>query len=193
MMLIWTLLTFLLGSLPFSVWVGKLGLHKEIRDYGDQNPGATNVLRAGGLPWFVLALALDVSKAAVPVGLAYQIFGWHGWEIVPIALAAPFGHAFSPFLQWRGGKAVATLLGVWIGLTLWVVPLLGISLLVLLVLTLTPHGWTVLFTLLTVAVFVGVWLQNPILLAVAIGHIALMAWTHRDDLQQWPRLRWRKK
>lgn len=189
MVFIWTLLTFLLGSLPFSVWVGQWGLRKEIRAYGDHNPGATNVLRAGGKAWFGLALALDISKAAVPVGLAYQIFGWQGWEILPIALAAPLGHAISPFLRWRGGKAVAALLGVWIGLTLWVVPLLGIPVLVLLALILAPHGWAVLLTLLVVAGFVGMWLHSPILLAVAIGHIALMAWTHQSELRQRPRLK----
>ena len=193
MVFIWTLLTFLLGALPFSVWVGQWGLRKEIRDYGDKNPGATNVFRAGGFTWFGLALALDVSKAAVPVGLAYQIFGWQGWEILPIALAAPLGHAFSPFLQWRGGKAVATVLGAWIGLTLWVVPLLGIPVLALLALLLAPHGWAVLFTLLTVAAFVGGWLQNPVFLAIALGHAALMAWTHGDELRQRPGLRQRKK
>lgn len=193
MTLLWTLLTFLLGALPFSVWVGQWGLGKNIRSYGDQNPGATNVLRAGGAAWFGLALALDISKAAVPVGLAYQVFGWHGWEIVPIALAAPLGHAFSPFLGWRGGKAVAALLGAWIGLTLWVVPLLGIPVLVLLALLLTPHGWAVLLTMLTVAVFVGIWRQNPVFLAVAITHIALMVWTHRGDLRQRPKLRQKKK
>ncbi|MEM7115198.1 MAG: glycerol-3-phosphate acyltransferase [Chloroflexota bacterium] len=185
---LWTLLAFLLGALPFSVWVGQLALGKEIRDYGDKNPGATNVLRAGNPVWFGLALALDISKAAAPVGLAYQIFGWQGWEIVPIALAPLLGHAFSPFLNWRGGKAIATTLGVWIGLTIWIVPLVGIILLVALSLTLRPHGWSMLTTMIGVLLFLIFVVGNPVLTAVCLTHIALIIWTHREDLQQRPKL-----
>ena len=112
MFILWSLFGFLLGSLPFSVWIGQFILKKDIRDYGDHNPGATNVLRAGGFPPYALALALDISKGAIPVGLAYQVFSIQDWQILPIALAPPLGHAFSPFLNWRGGKAIAAIGGV---------------------------------------------------------------------------------
>lgn len=186
MPLFWIFFTFFLGALPFSVWVGKLALGKEIRNYGDKNPGATNVLRAGNPVWFGLALALDISKAAAPVGLAYQIFGWTGWEIVPIAAAPLLGHAFSPFLSWRGGKAIATTLGAWIGLTIWTVPLVGIVLLIVLSLTLRPHGWSTLLTMLGVLLFLIFAVGNPVLTVVCFAHIAIIIWTHREDLQQKP-------
>ena len=67
--LIFTLLGFLLGALPFSVWIGRFGLQRDIMKVGDGNPGATNVLRAGGFLWFSLALMLDIGKGALPVGL----------------------------------------------------------------------------------------------------------------------------
>ena len=62
-------LAFALGSLPFSVWLGYAFMRKDVRRYGDHNPGATNVFRAGNRLVGLLALMLDISKAAVPVGI----------------------------------------------------------------------------------------------------------------------------
>ena len=113
-----TIFAYLFGALPFSVWIGRFLLKVDIREFGDGNPGATNVLRAGGILPFSLALALDITKGAFPVGLSYYILGIQDWRIIPISLAASLGHSFSPFLGWQGGKAIATTFGVMSGLTL---------------------------------------------------------------------------
>ena len=160
--LFWTISGFLLGSIPFSPLIGRLALRKDIQQVGDQNPGATNVLRSGGFLWFSLALFLDISKGALPVGLAYQVFNMQGWAAVPIALAPSLGHAFSPFLGWRGGKAIAATFGVWVGLTIWTMPLLSLVSLIIFSLLLTPSGWAVMLTLgvMLVALVFGV--QDPV-------------------------------
>lgn len=189
MTLLWTLLTFFVGALPLSVWIGRYGLKKEITQYGDGNPGATNVLRAGGYAWFALALMLDISKGAAPVGLAYYVFGWQDWRIVPISLAAPLGHALSPFLNWRGGKSIATALGVWIGVTLWQIPLVGVVALSLIALFITPSGWAVMGALVVILAAILLWLQAPLLAGVWLLQTALLIWNHRADLAQRPRLR----
>ena len=125
--LLWALIGFFSGALPFSVWVAKMALGKDIRHYGDGNPGAFNVFRAGGRGWGWLAILLDGLKGAIPVGLANFWIGFEGWSLVWIAFAPVLGHAFSPFLRFRGGKALAVTFGIWTGLTLWVVPtILGI-------------------------------------------------------------------
>lgn len=93
---LWFCFAFFCGSLPFSVWLGRLFAHQDIRKFGDGNPGATNVLRAGGKVVGLLAYILDVSKGALPVGLAYQNFHLDGYWMCLIALAPSFGHAFSP-------------------------------------------------------------------------------------------------
>ena len=84
---IWTLLAFLSGAVPYSVligrWVGKV----DIRTVGDHNPGATNVMRALDKRWFAAAFLLDTLKGAVPVGLAWFVFHIVGWGILPVALA----------------------------------------------------------------------------------------------------------
>ena len=189
MALILSLAGFLLGSLPFSIWLGRLVAGRDIRAYGDHNPGATNVLRAAGFVPFSLALFLDISKGALPVGLAYQVLGIQDWWIVPIALAPPLGHAFSPFLKWQGGKAIAATFGAWIGLTIWIIPLAGLILLVAWSLLLRPSGWAVLLTLVGLLLFLLIWNPLPVFIATLAGQAVLLIWKHREDLAQRPELR----
>lgn len=118
----WILLSFLAGSLPFSFWIGRLAMQEDIRQYGDGNPGAFNVFRAGGKVWGWLAILLDGLKGAVPVGIAHFVYGLDGWVLVLTALAPVLGHAYSPFLGFRGGKALAVTFGSWAGLSLWIGP-----------------------------------------------------------------------
>ena len=113
---------------------------EDIRNYGDRNPGATNVLRAGNRAGLLLAMVLDISKGALIVGLAYQVWGIQDWRIVPITLAPVAGHAFSPFLAGKGGKALATVFGVWIGLSIWSLSLAALGFLVFWRLIVRPPG-----------------------------------------------------
>ncbi len=153
----------------------------------------TNVLRVAGPGWFILAMALDISKAAAPVGLAYQIFGWRGWPMALIAMAPPLGHAFSPFLGGKGGKAIAPVFGAMIGLTIWTTPLVAVASVVLYLRLLRPNGWAVVLALLTVLVYLLAFRPDLLLIAVTIGQLALLAYTHRADLTHRPALRRRQK
>ncbi len=114
----WTLVGFLSGSIPFSYLIVRIFLSLDIRDYGDRNPGAGNAWRLGGWPIGLPSVILDISKGAVPVGIAHYIYGISGWALVLPALAPIFGHAFSPFLGFKGGKCVAVTFGVWFILTM---------------------------------------------------------------------------
>lgn len=191
--LLWIGLSFVIGALPLSVWIGRLA-GQDIRQYGDGNPGATNVLRAAGWLWFIIALMADISKAAVPVGLAYVTFGWHDWLIIPIALAPSLGHTFSPFLKWRGGKALATMLGAWIGLTIWVVPAVALSALLIFVGLIKGEIWALLLTLITTAVFIIFFYSDTQIFWLIIAlQILLVIWTHRPGLATRPQWRlWAK-
>jgi glycerol-3-phosphate acyltransferase PlsY len=120
--LAWIIAGLALGSLPFSVWIGKIFLRKDIREYGDGSPGATNVARAGSKSLYVIAALLDAFKGTVPVWLAQMLSGASGWDLAAIAVAPVLGHAFSPFLKFRGGMGVATTFGEWLGLTGWLGP-----------------------------------------------------------------------
>lgn len=103
---------FLLGACPFSVIVGRLFLRKDIRDYGDGNPGAANVFRAGGTRIGYFAVLLDIAKGVPFVLLAHFTFDLSNMAVVLIGLCAVLGHAFSPFLGFHGGKAIAVTFGV---------------------------------------------------------------------------------
>jgi glycerol-3-phosphate acyltransferase PlsY len=107
---------FWLGACPFSVWIGRWLLGKEIRDYGDGNPGAANVLRAGGRKAFVLAIILDIAKGVPFVILAHSFFGLPQPIVLAIGLCPILGHAFSPLLRFKGGKAIGVTIGVLVAL-----------------------------------------------------------------------------
>lgn len=201
-MLAWTVIGFAAGALPFSVWIGRLALQKDITQFGDANPGATNVLRAGGRGWAALALALDTLKAALPISLAYYVVGIADWRLVPVALAPVYGHAFSPLLRFHGGKAVAATLGMWIALTLWTMPTIGGFSLLAFTKLVGANGWAVLFANLVILLYLLVTptaldflhLQpaTPILLTIWAGNVALLLFRHRADLAIPPTLRRRQ-
>jgi glycerol-3-phosphate acyltransferase PlsY len=183
------LFAFVSGSFPFSVWLGKLLLGVDVRQYGDGNPGAANVFRSGSKSIGLLALILDVSKAAIPIGLSYYNMGIRGIPMYFIAIAPILGHIFSPFLGFHGGKAIATSLGVWIGLTVWKASLVGVIGAVLGIMLMTSSGWAVMFGLAMILIALLLWMPNPLLLMVWVSETLVLAWTHRYELQQRPALR----
>jgi acyl phosphate:glycerol-3-phosphate acyltransferase len=188
-------LAYMVGSLPFSYWIGRLALRTDIRTQGDGNPGATNVLRAGGKGWGALALALDFLKGALPVALANFVLRWDGLALALIATAPILGHAFSPFLGFRGGKAVAATFGIWTGLTIWEGPsVLGIML-GLWYAFIDVDGWAVLLAMLSLLLYLLlIGHTDNALLISWVGNTALLAWKHRQDLMQTPELRqWLRK
>lgn len=200
---LWMAIGFTAGSLPFSLWVGQVALKKDITQYGDANPGATNVLRAGGRGTAALALLLDTLKATIPISIAYYGIGIEDWRLMPIALAPVFGHAFSPFLRFHGGKAVATTLGMWIALTLWTLPTIGGFSLLAFTLIVGANGWALLFANLVILAylllapttfdFLNLQPATPILLATWAGNVALLMYRHRADLSTPPTLRRRAR
>jgi glycerol-3-phosphate acyltransferase PlsY len=113
---------YLLGSIPFAVVVSRLMGLRDPRSFGSGNPGATNVLRGGNKAAAVLTLLGDAAKGWVAVALAVWgvLQGWLPPAAIPLAgLAAFLGHLFPLFLHFRGGKGVATALGVLLALQPW--------------------------------------------------------------------------
>jgi glycerol-3-phosphate acyltransferase PlsY len=192
--LLWTVLGFLCGSLPFSVWLGKLVGKADVRGIGDGNPGAVNAWRAGGWKAGFPSLLLDFLKGGVPVGLAHHWAGLTGWEIVPVALAPIFGHAFSPFLKFRGGKAITVTFGVWSGLTLWVGPtILGLSLSLAVAFNRTD-AWSAVFGILVLGGYLLLSGAPLTMLSIWGVNAALIILKSRKDLKNPPMVRpWLKK
>jgi glycerol-3-phosphate acyltransferase PlsY len=183
------LLAFLCGSIPFSVWLGKILLGLDVRKFGDGNPGAANAFRTGSKLIGILVLMLDVSKGTAPVGWAYFHLNIRGIPMILIAIAPILGHVFSPFLGFRGGKALATALGVWIGLTIWKLSLPAIVGAIIGIALITSPGWSVMLALSGVLAVILIWLPDSLLLAVWFFEVTILAWTHRFDLRQGIHLR----
>jgi glycerol-3-phosphate acyltransferase PlsY len=180
--LILTIFGFILGSLPFSVWLGKLVLKKDVRQYGDGNPGAANVGKAGGPALGFIAVLFDGLKGAIPVLLAVYTFDISGPALIPVALAPVAGHAFSPFLGFHGGKAIATTFGIWLGLTTWIGPVvLGASVLALTAL-ITSSAWTIILAMFCWLGFMLWRSYDPVFIAIWAGNILILLWKHRYSL-----------
>lgn len=187
--LFWTMLGFWLGAIPFSVWIGRLFLQTDIRRHGDGNPGATNAWRAAGWRVGIPTLLLDYLKGAVPVGLAHFGAGVSGWGLVVVALAPVLGHAYSPLLRGRGGKALASTFGIWTGLTLAEGSLVLGLLLGLFIILQTNDGWAVILGFLFFLGYLGLRQADGFILAVGTANALLVAWKYRLYLQSPPRLR----
>lgn len=110
-------LAYLLGSIPTSVWVGKGFFGKDVRDYGSGNAGATNTFRVLGKWPGIAVLAFDILKGWAAMALVHYLSPWDSSSstvllLVIAAVLATLGHIFPVFAGFRGGKGIATLLGI---------------------------------------------------------------------------------
>lgn len=187
--IIFVLIAYLCGAIPFSVWLGKLFLKKDVRNFGDGNPGAFNVIKSGSKTLGIIVLILDITKAAVPVGLAYNNYEIRGLPMALIAVAPVVGHAYSIFLRFHGGKAIGTALGSWIGLTIWELPLAGLIATLIGFGILSSPGWAILLGLIAILAVLLFWIPDKMLLLIWLVVAIVLVWKHRQDLSQAPKLR----
>ena len=110
---------YLLGSISFAVVTSKAFGIADPRTYGSGNPGATNVLRSGKKAAAALTLLGDAAKGWLAVFLAMHFYSDVSLFIALVALAVFLGHVFPIFLKFKGGKGVATALGVLLALSVW--------------------------------------------------------------------------
>ncbi len=113
-LLILILVGYILGSVPNALWIGKVFKGIDVREHGSKNTGSTNAARVLGAKLGILTLILDISKGAIPVILALILKENTDVKLILIGMSAIFGHSFSIFLKFKGGKAVATTLGVFL-------------------------------------------------------------------------------
>jgi glycerol-3-phosphate acyltransferase PlsY len=183
-LLAWLAFAYLVAAIPVGLVIGRLrGV--DLRSVGSGNIGATNAVRALGRRWGLLVFALDVGKAALPVGMALARFGEHpqGEVIVAaIAFAAILGHVYPVYLNFRGGKGVACAFGVFLILA----PKAALVALVVYLQTLALTRISAVGSLTAATVLLGVaWLDPSVPLAwklLGLGLIGLVWWRHRDNL-----------
>ncbi len=172
-------LGYLLGSIPFGLILTKLAGKGDVRDIGSGNIGATNVLRTGSKPLAALTLILDCLKATAAILIAGRLWSF-GTENFAAA-GALVGHLYPVWLRFKGGKGVATLLGILIGLQLWVAvavyAVMWLGLLLVLRLS-SVAGMLAAISAPIAAAILGDQLQFPMLLAFAL----LVVWKHKANI-----------
>jgi glycerol-3-phosphate acyltransferase PlsY len=113
------LLAYLFGSVSSAIVIARLMGLQDPRDVGSKNPGATNILRYGGKTAAILTLAGDILKGVIPVLIARALTA-DAMILALTGFAAFLGHLLPVFHGFKGGKGVATALGVWLALSPWV-------------------------------------------------------------------------
>ncbi len=173
---------YLIGGIPFGLIVVKLMTGADVRESGSGNIGATNVLRTTGLAAGILTLVLDAAKAWFAVWLADRLSGGSQLWMSLAALAVLAGHAWSIFLRFKGGKAVASFVGAYAYLT--PLPLVAVVLLFVLIVAWTRY--LSLGSIIAAGLFpVGCWMILhpgwPVLVS-AVGAAAIIIYRHRGNI-----------
>lgn len=173
---------YLLGSVSFAVLMSKAFSLPDPRTYGSQNPGATNVLRSGKKAAAALTLLGDAAKGAVAVILAQHFAAENNMLIAAVALSVFIGHLFPVFLRFKGGKGVATALGVLLALN-WVLGIaaLGTWLLLALVFRLSSLSALMAATCTPIYAYL-LGMQGEYFFVVTILSL-LLIWRHKGNIQ----------
>jgi len=189
-------LSYMMGSFPTSILVGKFFFHKDIREYGSGNAGGTNTVRVFGWPAGIGVILIDIAKGAVPVLLISRLPLFDGMEtsLFPgdalalyAGIAAVIGHIWTVFASFRGGKGVATAAGM--VLSLYPV---GFAATLLVFVTVVLLSGIVSVGSITAAVSFPVLLflldrsgvseVSPFLLSVSVPIALLIIFTHRKNI-----------
>jgi glycerol-3-phosphate acyltransferase PlsY len=178
------LMAYLIGSISFAVVVSKLMGLPDPHSYGSGNPGATNVLRTGSKAAAVFTLLGDAAKGYVAVVLARALVGVDidSWILPAVTVAAFLGHVFPVFHGFKGGKGVATALGILLAIN-WVLGLTTLSTWLIVAVFLRYSSLAALIAALFAPVyFVFLFGIQPMALAIFMMS-ALLIWRHRSNIK----------
>lgn len=189
-LVIWTVVGLLAGAIPFAVILARVTTGRDIRGIGDRNPGAVNAWKAAGGRIGMVAVVIETLKGAIPVLLASAFGNIEGWGLCLVGLASIIGHAFSPFLSFRGGKAIAVTSGVWAALTPWGLgfPIACLCQAVFHIPQRT-HAWTVVLGFTLFGIIVMFWLRDEFLTALWAVNLILVIIKQGNGLKTRPYLR----
>ena len=173
------IISYLMGSIPFGFVLTKVFLKKDIRDIGSGNIGATNALRTGNKFVGYITLILDVSKAVIPV--IFVKFNYPDLLFIA-SLCAFLGHVFPIWLKFKGGKGVATYVGILFSINIILGAVFIISWLIVFVITKYSSLSSIIGTM-TVPGYLLITGQNNNIIFFAIMFV-LIFFTHRENIKR---------
>ena len=176
------LILYMIGSLPFAVIISKLLSLPDPRSFGSNNPGATNVLRGGNKFGAILTLLGDSMKGYIPV-LILSSMGMQIGEIYFLSFFILIGHIFPITLKFKGGKGVATSIGILFAINLNI----GIALLVvwLLVFAISRvSGLSALSTFFILPFAIYLLIQNNLIFSLSILNTFIIFLTHKNNIKE---------
>lgn len=182
-------LAYLLGSIPTSVWVSRYFFGIDIREYGSGNAGATNTFRVLGPKWGTVVMIVDMLKGTAAVNLVLLLPQYADSETlslnlqISLGLAAVLGHIFPIWAEFRGGKGVATLFGLVLGISPWTaLSCSGVFLLVLFLtrfVSLSSIMASIAFPIFILVIFN---VDNPVYRVFAIAVALMVILTHQKNI-----------
>ncbi len=175
---------YLIGAIPFGFIIVKLKTGQDVRSSGSGNIGATNVLRTTGRAAGVITLVLDIAKGFLAVWLMAHFTAGHPLWTSAAALAVMAGHAFPVFLNFHGGKAVASFIGAF----LYLAPLPMLAVMFVFVVIVAPTRYISLGSIIAAGTFpLGVWLIQhppaPVWISAVIAG-AFVVYRHRANIER---------
>jgi glycerol-3-phosphate acyltransferase PlsY len=175
---------YLIGGVPFGYLLVKMKSGKDVRSMGSGNIGATNVLRTTGRALGVITLILDIAKGALAVWLMDYFTAGSPWWTSAAAIAVIFGHAYPIFLNFKGGKAVASFIGAFLYLT--PLPLLASLIVFVVAVAITRYisfGSILAAGLFPLAVYLISHPPAPVLIASIICGVFIV-WRHKANMDR---------
>lgn len=182
---------YLMGSIPTGYLAVKIIARQDIRKLGSGNIGATNVKRVLGMKWFIIVLVLDALKGYLPVSFMVDRYGTGNGQltsVIPVltAVAAILGHTFTIFLKFKGGKGVATALGVFLALA----PISIFSVFLVFIAILLMYGYISLGSIVAAVLlpcFIFIYGETGffnIILVFALAGAAFIVYKHKDNIKR---------
>ena len=182
-------LAYLIGSVPTAVWVSRHFFEIDIREYGSGNAGATNVFRVLGPKWGTWVMVIDMMKGFIAVKLALLLPQYVDSDAqlqnlqLSLGMAAVLGHIFPIWAEFKGGKGVATLFGIVLGISPWTaISCVGIFALVLYLTRFVSLSSILASVAFPVFILVIFNVDNPAYRIFAVAIALLVLLTHQKNI-----------
>jgi len=181
---IFSLIAYLLGSIPFALVVGKLGYNMDVREHGSGNLGATNAFRVLGTKAGTIVILADILKGTIATIIPLIAGIYLDIEVsrLIIGIFAVLGHTYPLFAKFKGGKAVATSGGVILGVS----PFLFIAILITFLLVLYLFKYVSLASMVTgvVATIITLFLNDTLLFIMILFLTIIVLYRHKENIKR---------